>query len=58
MKETHREKPMSLGDLTIYLEDLIRMGFVTEHVGKDGQLYYRLTELGKKTGMESLSNSR
>jgi len=49
---------MSLGDLTIYLEDLIRMGFVTEHVGKDGQLYYRLTELGKKTGMESLSNSR
>jgi len=48
---------MTLGDLTMYLEDLIRMGFVSEHMGEEGQLYYKLTDLGVKSGLEDFQNS-
>jgi len=41
----------------MYLKDLVRMGFVFEHVGEDGKLYYELTELGKKSGLGDLPNS-
>jgi|CXWL01.1.fsa_nt_gi DNA-binding PadR family transcriptional regulator len=57
MTETHAKKSIALGDLMMYLQDLVRMGFVFEHVGEDGKLYYKLTELGKKSGLEDLPNS-
>jgi len=56
MKQTHGKKSMTLGDLTMYLEDLIRMGFVSEHMGEEGKLNYKLTELGIKSGLEDLPN--
>ena len=48
MKE---KKSMSLEDLSMYLEDLKRMGFVSEYI-KNGQKYYKLTELGIKSGLD------
>jgi len=48
MKE---KKSMSLEDLSMYLEDLKRMGFVSEYI-KNGQKYYELTELGIKSGLD------
>jgi len=48
MKE---KKSMSLEDLSMYIEDLKRMGFVSEYV-KNGQKHYTLTELGLKSGLD------
>ena len=56
MKQTHRKKSINLETLTMYLEDLIRMGFVTAHMGKDGVLDYKLTDIGIKSGLTSLPN--
>jgi len=53
MNERHK-KSMTLGDLTVYLEDLARMGFVSEHMDEDGRLRHRLTELGIKMGLGDL----
>ena len=47
---------MSLDTLTMYLDDLIRMGFVSKQEGKDGKPYYKLTELGLKSGLRDFSN--
>ena len=55
MKKTQK-KSMTLGTLTMYLKDLAKMGFVSEHVGDDGKQYYELTELGKKSGLADLPN--
>jgi DNA-binding PadR family transcriptional regulator len=57
MSKTHLKNSIALGDLMMYLKDLVRMGFVFEHVGEDGKLYYELTELGKKSGLGDLPNS-
>jgi len=45
------KKSMSLDDLSMYIDDLKRMGFVSEYV-KNGQKYYELTELGIKSGLD------
>jgi DNA-binding PadR family transcriptional regulator len=57
MSKTHLKNSITLGDLTMYLKDLVRMGFVFEHVDEDGKLYYKLTELGEKSGLGDLPNS-
>jgi len=49
MKE---KKSMSLDDLSMYIEDLKKMGFVSEHL-KNGKKSYQLTDLGKKSGLNS-----
>ena len=49
MKE---KKSMSLEDLSMYLEDLKKMGFVSEYL-KDGKKYFQLTEMGKKSGLNN-----
>jgi len=49
-----QKKPMTLGGLTVYLEDLVQMGFLSEYT-KDGKLYYKLTEMGVKSGLKDLS---
>ena len=56
MKQTHEKKSMTLGDLTMYLEDLTRMGFVSKNMREDGKLDYNLTELGIKSGLKDLPN--
>ena len=47
---------MNLEDLLMYHEDLIKMGFISEKMGEDGLASYKLTELGIKSGLESLPN--
>jgi len=47
MKE---KRPMSLEDVSMYIEDLKRMGFVYEHL-ENGKKLYKLTEQGKKSGL-------
>jgi DNA-binding HxlR family transcriptional regulator len=56
MKKEYGKKSMSLGDLTMYLEDLVRMGFVHRQINEDGKLKYKLTELGQKSGLEEQPN--
>jgi hypothetical protein len=58
MKKIQHKKSMTLGDLTMYLEDLLRMGFVSESMGDDGKLRYKLTELGIKSGLQELPSVR
>jgi len=41
---------MSLEDLSMYIEDLKRMGFVYEHL-ENGKKLYKLTEQGIKSGL-------
>ena len=48
-----KENRMSLEDLSMYIEDLIRMGFVSQHE-KGGRKFYKLTPLGKKSGLVEL----
>lgn len=48
----NEKKSMSLEDLSMYIEDLKRMGFVSEYF-KNGQKYYQLTDLGQKSGLNS-----
>ena len=47
MKE---RKTMSLEDLSMYIEDLKRMGFVSEYL-ENGKKFYKLTEQGVKSGL-------
>ena len=55
MKETQR-KSIQLGDLTMYLEDLLKMGFVIEEKNEKGEIIYKLTELGRMSGLKEISN--
>ena len=55
MKETQR-KSIQLGDLTMYLEDLLKMGFVCEDKNEKGEIIYKLTELGRMSGLKEISN--
>ncbi len=48
-----QKKSMTLGGLTVYLGDLVQMGFVSEY-NKDGKLYYKLTGMGVKSGLKDL----
>jgi len=48
-----QKKSMTLGGLTVYLKDLVQMGFVCEY-NKDGKVYYKLTEIGVKSGLKDL----
>jgi predicted transcriptional regulator len=50
MKESTK-KSMTLEELTAYLEDLIRMGFVSEYTNQQGTPCYKLTKLGEKAGI-------
>ena len=52
-----QKKSMTLGGLTVYLEDLVQMGFVSEY-NKDGKRYYKLTEMGVKSGLRDLSKMK
>ena len=54
MKETKR-KSIQLGDLTMYLEDLLKMGFVYECKNEKGKTIYKLTELGRMSGLKEIS---
>ena len=54
MKETKR-KSIQLGDLTMYLEDLLKMGFVSESKNEKGEVMYKLTELGRMSGLKEIS---
>lgn len=47
------KKSMTLDDLSMYIKDLHRMGFVTEHV-EDDKIHYKLTDLGIKSGLQDL----
>ena len=52
-----QKKSMTLGGLTVYLEDLIQMGFVTEY-SKDEKLHYKLTEIGVKSGLKDFPKAK
>ena len=56
MKKLRSKKSMTLGYLTVYLKDFIKMGFVSEHIDDKGNQIYKLTELGEKSGLKDLSN--
>jgi hypothetical protein len=56
MKITDWKKSMSIGNLSIYRNDLIKMGFISEHVDDIGTQYYKLTKLGVKSGLKDFSN--
>lgn len=43
---------MTIEGLATYLEDLVQMGFVSEF-SKNGKLYYKLTEMGAKSGLKN-----
>ena len=53
MKETKR-KSIQLGDLAMYLEDLLKMGFVSEDKNEKGEITYKLTELGRMSGLKDI----
>jgi predicted transcriptional regulator len=42
---------MTLDGLTIYLEDLIKMGFVSKNY-KNKKAHYKLTQLGIRSGLK------
>ena len=46
---------MSLENLTLYLEDLLQMGFVSKYIDEKGNKKYKLTKLGEKSGLEHFS---
>jgi predicted transcriptional regulator len=52
METAQTKNSMTLGILSRYLGDLIKMGFVSEHTDSDGNKYYKLTELGEKSGLK------
>jgi hypothetical protein len=45
------KKSMTLEDLTAYIEDLTRMGFVSKYINHEGTPCYKLTKLGEKAGI-------
>ena len=55
MKKISEKKTMTIGRLTVYLGDLIKMGLVSEQTDDKGKQHYKLTELGEKSGLEGLS---
>jgi predicted transcriptional regulator len=52
MNETQK-RPMTLDGLTVYLEDLMKMGFVSKYY-KNKKVYYKLTDLGLRSGLKDL----
>ena len=54
MKKINGKNSMTLEELASYLDDLIRMGFVSEHFDEDGKKYHKLTDMGKRSGLEEL----
>lgn len=40
----------------MYLEDLLRMGFVSESKNEKGKTIYKLTELGRMSGLKDIPN--
>lgn len=51
--EKIQKKSMSLEDLAMYIKDLHKMGFVSETMDDD-KLCYKLTDLGKQSGLQDL----
>ena len=49
-----KENKMSIDDLSMYIDDLVRMGFVSENY-KDGKKFFKLTSLGKRSGLVDLT---
>jgi len=47
-----KKKQLTLGDLTVYLEDLLRLGFIEESITEDGQLGYKITPAAIKYAKE------
>ena len=43
---------LTMGELTVCLEDLIRMGLMKESINEKGEQVYSLTELGMSYRME------
>jgi len=56
MKKTITEKSMTIENLKRYLNDLIKMGLVSEHIDESGNQNYKITKLGEKSGLEELPN--
>jgi len=44
------KKSMFLEDLSMYIEDLKRMGLIYEHI-ENGKKFYKLTDQGIKSGL-------
>ena len=55
MKQTKRES-IRLGDLTMYIDDLLKMGFISQQKDEDGKNFYKLTDLGIKSGLKDIQN--
>jgi predicted transcriptional regulator len=51
--EKTQKRTMTLDGLTIYLEDLIKMGFVSKNY-KNKKAHYKLTQLGIRSGLKDL----
>ena len=56
MKQAQKQS-MTLGGLTVYLEDLIQMGLVSKF-SKNGKYHYKLTEMGIKSGLKDLPKGK
>jgi predicted transcriptional regulator len=56
MKITDWKKSMTIENLSVYHDDLIKMGFVSKHIDDNGTQYYKLTKLGEKSGLKDFSN--
>ena len=37
-----KERKITMGDVTVYLEDLLRLGLIEESITSDGTLRYRV----------------
>jgi predicted transcriptional regulator len=56
MKQTQK-RPMTLDGLIVYLEDLMKMGFVSKNY-KNEKAYYKLTDLGIRSGLKDLPTTK
>ena len=52
-----RKNSITIEGLSAYLKDLVQMGFVSEF-SKNGKLYYKLTEIGLKSGLKDLPKKK
>lgn len=50
--KTRPKKSMNLENLAAYVEDLLKMGFVSQYVDEKGNQKYKLTKLGEKSGLK------